>query len=472
MISGFSPGALSQLHIALGGRAGSVVIIDFERLADEVAQIRSMATRIATATENPTWVAGDELCRRSATALEHEWYSECEKDSEASIQAYPYRAAPHLFKAIAQLHLGKTPAAFKSLQQSMRYGRAAEPDHAATACLLAVSLAAITGCSEEVRSLLAEGLECTAERCPEILVAASQQGASEIDHGRAVQLMLDDPSAWLTLSVDQAFFGPRGQIISTLFRNLVKAAYEVAQRAEEAFHTVKLIPAEYFGSGGALDNFGITGGRERYMLGFYIRFLLPFIESLKGGHGESIPRQVCSGHWLIRFMSRKKVSPETAHDAENLAFSLKLKDLRATTPLYLTDPAFSELTSPREINLIRPYDASPYHWSWQARHEYDSWHNETVKTFVDRVESRPSPNYSRGWWSKRKDRELSLWVHNKEQAALPYFKQFLNAAPPEVGQLHDAARAWMAETKASGDSVVKPFVSINIPGHTRNEGAL
>jgi hypothetical protein len=242
----FSSAVLSDLQVSLGGSPSYIVVSDFERLANEVAQLRLVANKIASALANPTWVAGDELCRRAATALEHGWYAECEQDSEASIRAYPYRAAPHLLKALAQWHLGKAVDAFECLRACMRYGRIAEADHAATACLLAVNLAAMSGSPAMVRSLLAEGIECTRGRCPQLFVAAVQQGACERDETRACQLLLDDPSAWLKLDVSADLFGLRGSTISSLHKTLVAEIETLMLEAEGIYQKVDLIPAEYF----------------------------------------------------------------------------------------------------------------------------------------------------------------------------------------------------------------------------------
>jgi hypothetical protein len=137
MISGFSPHALEQLQGVLSGGPQTTVVIDFGRLANEVAQLRVTASRIAGAVTNPTWAAGDELCTRAALALENEWFEAAAEDARRSIDAYPYRAAPHFFLGIACLHEGDSVGAYEALVKAVEYGRAAEPGHAATAGLLA-----------------------------------------------------------------------------------------------------------------------------------------------------------------------------------------------------------------------------------------------------------------------------------------------------------------------------------------------
>jgi len=55
------------------------------------------------------------------------------EDARRSIEAYPCRAAPYLFLALAHLNRGDSTNAHESLLKAAEFGKAAEPGHAATA---------------------------------------------------------------------------------------------------------------------------------------------------------------------------------------------------------------------------------------------------------------------------------------------------------------------------------------------------
>ena len=98
--------------------------------------------------------------------------------ARCSIDAYPYRAAPYLFLALACLHRGDSTTAYGSLLKAIEFGKAAEPSHAATAGLLAANLAAGAGRADMASTILLKAREATKSRCPAL---RRRHAASEPD---------------------------------------------------------------------------------------------------------------------------------------------------------------------------------------------------------------------------------------------------------------------------------------------------
>lgn len=237
MLSGFSPHALGQLQGALGGGGSTTVVIDFSRLAEEIASLRRTASKIAVAVTNPTWAAGDELFRRCAIALESEWYEDALRDANGSIEAYPYRAAPHLFKAVALLHLGDTVDAYRALESAVKYGRAADLEHAATAGLLAANIATGAGNIAASQTILIAANDATGGRCPHLITAVADKESrtvSETDH--RISLLCDDPGAWLTVDTRDDFFGPKAAKIDSAYEDLLGQLQACVAASEEFYN--------------------------------------------------------------------------------------------------------------------------------------------------------------------------------------------------------------------------------------------
>jgi hypothetical protein len=319
MISGFSQVALAELQSALGGGGGSTtIVIDFDRLASEVQRLVSVAERIAETAANPTFAAGDEMCRRAATALEHGWYEDAVADARRSVEAYPYRGAPHLLEAVALLHLGRTVEAFESLRSCIRYGEAAEPQHAATASLLAASLAYGAGKPEQAHELLTAGYTATGRRCPALLVALINDHLLTPDVPLAVSLLRDDPRSWVGVDVRDEFFGGEGRRIADAFSQLVDELRSLVAAAEQFSREVSKWSArdltfydEMFDSGSRRY---FADGYQRYADGGSASMLRRFVDSLEPVGGEHLSMRMLVGFDIIRTLGFRANSAEPMPD--------------------------------------------------------------------------------------------------------------------------------------------------------------
>ena len=291
----------------------------------------AVAGRIADTAANPTFAAGDEMCRRAATALEHGWHEDAVADARRSVEAYPYRGAPHLLEAVALLHLGRTVEAFESLKACIRYGAAAEPQHAATASLLAANLAFGAGQPDQAHELLSAGFTATDRRCPALLIALINDHVLAPDASMAASLLRDDPRAWVGVDVPGDFFGEDGQKIAAAFTRLVAELRLLVAAAEQFSREVSKWSARDFTFYERMfdaGSFRYTGrdGYRFYADGGVAAMLRRFADSLGPVDREPLPIRMLVGFDIIRALGYRADSmrPMPEHirewhvDLENL----------------------------------------------------------------------------------------------------------------------------------------------------------
>lgn len=205
MINGFAPAALSQLAGALGGR-GASVIFDFTAVVDAVDRLRATAESIDYAVRNPSWTAGDEMCRRAGKALSNGWTDDALRDSQASIDAYPYRALPHLLAALAHLDEGDAVNAYASLESAIKYGPE-EPRETVTAALIACQMADGAGAPKHSLVLLRRAARHVPD-APHLIFARIARGDNHDLRADALQMFWRTPEMSFRLATDPGLFEP------------------------------------------------------------------------------------------------------------------------------------------------------------------------------------------------------------------------------------------------------------------------
>lgn len=163
-IEGFSTEALRALRSSLRPDpvtpAGPSTMVDLTPMVDAIARMSSqIVDRLDTlvdAVTNPTATTGAELFRRGVLAYSNGWFDEARADLERSIEAYPYRAGPHLFLGLTLLRLGTTTEAMHALTSAVKYGSGGDASSAVTAAIIADRLAVAAGVPESGKSLLSE----------------------------------------------------------------------------------------------------------------------------------------------------------------------------------------------------------------------------------------------------------------------------------------------------------------------------
>jgi len=477
MISGFSQHALSQLSEALGGGGSTAtVVIDFERLANEVSRLQATASTIAQAVTNPSWAAGDEMCRRSGLALENGWFDAAATDAQRSIEAYPYRAAPHLFLALAWLNSGDTAAAYDSLLMAIEFGKAGEPGHAATAGLLAANLAAGAGHEDSAATVLLKARDATRSRCPDLVVATQRQRSSSPDE--LCQLLKDDPGAWADIPAPDSLFGSAGAAVRSAFEELVRSMVDACNQAEDfTRQTAQFKPddvdflARLYTSGSARYS-GPIEALEHYREGGSLRLLKPFAESVDAIRaGMPLAVAVHAGHVLLRFMAWR--IPTRLPIGDNwleLRFDVldAEESMREPDPDVLGDGPVRDIlvsdwfTIDRDVRLHdlprmvgQPQGTGPYLRTLRA---HDKYRRDTsdLRPTASGLAAQPEPKRIRD----RSDRQR--WYDENRQK-LGKIQRFLEQPPPELGPLQGAITQWARITAPTGEPVIRPYTHIASP---------
>lgn len=477
MISGFSQRALSQLQGALGGGSVTTVVIDFERLADEVAQLGATATKIAQAVSNPTWAAGDEFCRRAAVALENEWFDAAAEDAQRSTEAYPYRAAPHLFLALARLHQGDSTSAYESLLRAVDYGKAAEPGHAATAGLLAANLASAAGRSDAAAAVLLKARESTQSRCPALVVAT--QHLSPSDPADLCQLLKDDPAAWVGVSAPDSLFGGDGVAVRAAFDNLLTATSKLVLDAEEfARNTAQLTTTDVsfldrvydFGSS---RYSGAADALKQYQEGGSMRMLSPYFQGLVNERDRmTLAVAVSAGHQILRYMAwRSPTQLPLSDDWLKLTFDLVSfedslgsnpePDVLGTGPVrdilvtdwYSIDRDVRLQDLPRLVGEAR--GTGPYLRTLRAHDKFRRDAND-LRVKVNELAAVPEPRGMRGRAYQQQNYDAS-----RQEIAL--IQRFLAVQPPDPEQVQQVIADWVKITASTRESVIRPYAHISSP---------
>jgi hypothetical protein len=477
VISGFSQHALSQLSEALGGGGSTTtVVIDFERLADEVSRLQATASTIAQAVTNPSWAAGDEMCRRSGLALQNGWFDAAATDAQRSIDAYPYRAAPHLFLALARLHSADTAVAYESLLKAIEFGKASEPGYAATAGLLAANLAAAAGCEDDAVSVLMKARDATGSRCPDLVIATQRQRSSSSDE--LCQLLKDDPGAWADIPVPDSLFGGAGAAVRSGFQELVRSMVDTCnQAADFARQTAELEPddvdflARLYTSGSARYS-GPIEALEHYRGGGCLRLLKPFAESVDAAKSAmTLSLAVHAGHVLLRYMAWRIPTRSPIGDGW---LELRFAELDAQESMREPDPDVLGDGPVRDILVsdwftidrdVRLHDlprmagqapgTGPYLRTLRA---CDKYRRDTgdLRPTASSLAAQPEPKGVR----HRSDRQR--WYDENRQK-LGKIERFLAIPPPELGPLQSAITQWARITAPTGEPVVRPYTHIALP---------
>jgi len=477
VISGFSQHALGQLSEALGGGGSTTtVVIDFERLANEVSRLQATASTIAQAVTNPSWAAGDEMCRRSGLALQNGWFDAAATDAQQSIDAYPYRAAPHLFLALALLHSGDTTAVYKSLLKAIEFGKASEPGHAATAGLLAANLAAGAGCEDDAVSALLKARDATGSRCPDLVVATLRQ--QSISPEELCQLLTDDPGAWVDIPAPDSMFGSAGAAVRSAFQELVRSTLDACNQAQDfTSRTAELRPddvdflARLYTSGSARYS-GPIEALEHYRGGGCLRLLKPFAESVDAAKSAlTLPLAVHAGHVILRYMAWRIPTRSPIGDDW---LELRFDELGAQESMREPDPDVLGDGPVRDILIsdwfsidrdVRLHDlprmvgqapgTGPYLRTLRARDEYRRDVSD-LRVTASSLAAQPEPKGVR----HRGDRQR--WYDENRQK-LSKIERFLAIPPPELGPFQSAVSQWARITAPTGQPVVRPYTHIASP---------
>jgi hypothetical protein len=477
MISGFSPAALMQLQDALGGGGStSTVVIDFERLASEMQRLVTVAERIAESAANPTFAAGDEMCRRAATALQHGWYEDAIADATRSVEAYPYRGAPHLLQGLALLHLGRAVGAFGSLKKCIRYGEAAEPQHAATAALLGASMAYGADKSEQAHEMLSAGFSATDRRCPSLLVALVKDHVLAHDPQVAASLLRDDPRAWIGVEVPDDFFGEDGERVTAAFAALVEELRGSVSAAEQFTRSISELPAdqftfyrEMFDSGS--QRYSVDDGYRFYSDGGAPGMLRQLVGSLESVSSEPLPVRMLVGFDIIRALGFRADStrpmPQRMSEWHTDLEYLREKGSAIEPDETCLDVLIESWSRDFDWN-IRRYDQP--RGVGQARgtgiylralraYTYYLRDRQDVMRKQEHTSSLQPPQGFRV-------RQWQIEEHNRARQTLPVVEAYLSLPPPDVSALQRAMSNWLTVSKGSGQSVIAPFAAFDLPSLT------
>jgi hypothetical protein len=485
MISGFTPHALDQLADALGGGGSSAtVVIDLASLTAQVSKVRAAAERIATAVENPTWAAGDELCRRAAIALEKGWFDEAAADAQASIDAYPYRAAPHLLAGVAHLHLADPLAALEYLSSSVRYGAAAEAGHAATAGLLAAGLAYAARASDTAAQILTDTDESTEHRCPAVLAARAVNGVH--DPNQALRVLLDDPAAWLTVEVSPGFFGPAVEPVLAAQQHLVETVSAAAAAAARFDHTSAAIPADrmhfynqMFDSGKSRYS-GPYDGRAIWRGGAALAAVGPYVDSIAALPDDDVAGRVTAGIQLLRYLgwripSREEVDPATWSDLRFERTSVATSEEEDQTGTYAirddetaTDVTITAWDRTLDDNVRfedRPRSAGKSRGTGVYLRALRAWHAyQGDREFVEfRCEMARRDAAARPTIGIGRRAKFAISQANRAERELSDYEAWLACPPPDVSALVTAVGEWFRISRGPGEGSVRPFAGVNLP---------
>ncbi len=473
-ISGFSAHALNQLAGSFGGGSATTVVVDLSRVEAQLAQLNATASLIATTLTNPTWAAGDELCRRAATALEHGWYDDAVRDASGSIDAYPYRGAPYLLRAVALLHLGDAVAAHEQLGLAVKYGKAGEPEHAATAGLLDASLCQAAGLPDLATQALLAADDATGGRCPAVVVAAL--GARPRSSSELTGLLLSDVAAWGHLAVDDALFGEPGERIRAAAEDLFTAAAAAAAAAgafREKTVDVSYLDVPFYTAMFDMGSSRYSGhdGLRHYKDGGALARMQPYVTSTAPKLPSlSLFERVAAGHDLILLMAYRTSSQRDIPDGwwadAEFVSEPWLKAWGDDEPRLLDGPALDVMVTdwadiarsverddlPRGVG--RTAGTGMYLRSLRSRAYYER-DRPDVELRAQRLD-RPAPS---GFRVKNYEREQ----HSKDQTELRKLRQWLATPPPELGGLSSAISVWVELTAGDGAPVVRPFARMTLP---------
>lgn len=477
MITGFSSAALMQLEGAMrmaggGGSGGGVIVIDLERLTEQVEELTRIAGSISRATENPTWAAGDELCRRAALALEHGWLDEAVRDARASIEAYPYRAAPYLLHALAELAAGETVEAYESLRAAIKYGSAAEPSHAATAGILAASISSAASADGAALDDLRAAARSTGWRCPEVVQALHQ--FEPVDPLNAAKLVLDDPEPWLGSDRRRLSLGSLSANVSVAFEALLSAASQLASDSASCYRVAA--------------GTGSLGGEDRPNLRDYdnatkFRLVESLVQSLADqADALAIPERIVAGHSLLTALV---VLPAYEDASRDLEFPRLFEVAPVRRPKWWAsriDPvvmdafvenrrkernrAFAErrmavATRDGAIDNFNNKEPGIY-----ERAEAGLLTLEVIQRDLDSILSRTVEKPKSRFWGYSEPSSYHAAVRTydeslRRQDRARRASQLPN--PPGLQEIDRAIAQWVQVTKPSGESVIRPFGGVFVP---------